>query len=515
MKEMTITKPLSERKSISKKRWIQFAVLFGIFIYSYAPVLSGLISVWWGSSEHSHGFLVPLFSIYLVWIMRAQLKGIPIIPDYVLGILLTTFAGIIYIIGEQGGLELLRDLSLVASIAGMVLLLLGVKYLRALALPIAYLLFMIPVLGAFSDRIHWPFQLFSAKLGTKLMELTGVPVLLESQYIVLPNTTLKVAVECSGVRYLISVIAVGIPLAYFSQRTLLRRAMLVSVAVLIALFANSARIAFIGFWAHHFNAEIIHGPFHILQGFFVSVIGFIALFIGALFFHQKMDKADSPDSPVEDKRISQTSGFRFNISWVVAVGLLLLMSASSSLLRTEPVPLKTKLNDLTASIGEWKWDGLNSSLPLLFKIEGADEELLRVYQNAAGERITLYAGYYESQRQGKELVNYLTKQLHKEAEEVEVLTASGSVMVNKTLLNDGKKTYSVLFWYEMSGRKMADLHKAKFATLSDAIIKRRTNGAFVMVTSEVNPSDDFANIVKKQQRFIYDISPELDRRFYN
>jgi exosortase len=153
----------------------------------------------------------------------------------------------------------------------------------ALAFPLAYLILMVPILDEVIDKIHWPFQLFSARMGSILLRIFDIPFFLKVNYFELPNMTLEVAEECSGVRYLISIIAIGIPLAYFTQKGWWRKIVLVATAVIIGILANGVRVALVVLCAYYYGENNIQGPFHIFQALFVSVVGFVFLFILAWF----------------------------------------------------------------------------------------------------------------------------------------------------------------------------------------------------------------------------------------
>lgn len=263
-----------------KKVWLQIALLVVVFISLYSPVFFFLVRTWWENNVYSHGFLVPPIAIYLVWVKREQLRQLELAPSFLGGVPLMIVAGLVLVLGKIGALILLQEISLPVMIGGIVLLLMGQAYLNALALPIAYLVFMIPLFGEGNAALHWPFQLIAAQIGVWLLHVVGLVAFQEAQYIYLPNITLEVAEACSGIRYLISVVAIGVPLAYFSQRTWVRRVGLVVLAVVIAILANGLRVALIGVWTYY-GGSVLHGPFQIFQAMFVAWIGFVALFVGA------------------------------------------------------------------------------------------------------------------------------------------------------------------------------------------------------------------------------------------
>jgi exosortase len=262
--------------------WIKVGLLVGAFVFAYAKVMPLLVRTW-SRDDYSHGFLVPIIALYFIWVDRKRLGTLVIQPNIFWGLLLTLFGSFVLMLGNIGGVVIIQELSLIVIIPGLVLMLLGTRYLIALILPLTYLILMIPILDEVIDKIHWPFQLFSAKMGSTLLKIFDIPFFLRSNYFELPHMTLEVAEACSGVRYLISIIAIGIPLAYFTQRGWRRKVTLVITAVIIGILANGVRVALVVLWAYYYGGNNIQGPFHIFQGLFVSIVGFIFLFISAWF----------------------------------------------------------------------------------------------------------------------------------------------------------------------------------------------------------------------------------------
>lgn len=266
-------------------RWkvgVQLAMLVAMAGTLYTPVFFALVRTWWENDVYSHGFLVPAVSLYFVWRRRERLRELTPAPSFLLGIPLVFLAGVMLLLGKFAAVIIVQETSLLVMIVGLIVVLMGKDTLGALTLPVAYLVFMLPVLSGPIGRIHWPFQLFAARIGTGLLQFAGFPAFQEGQYVYLPQVTLEVAEACSGIRLLFSVIAIGIPLAYFTQRTWLRGAALIGLAVTVSILANGFRVALIGAWAH-FGGQPIHGPLHVFQALFVAWIGYAALFAGAWF----------------------------------------------------------------------------------------------------------------------------------------------------------------------------------------------------------------------------------------
>ena len=120
-----------------------------------------------------------------------------------------------------------------------------------------------------------------------MLQSLGIPVFRQGTVVSLPNVTFEVARACSGVNYLIAVLALGLPLAYLYVDGVVRRVTLITVAILIAALSNGLRVGLIGILSYLEVGSPLHGPFHILQGLFVAGIGYAALFLGLRFIGRK------------------------------------------------------------------------------------------------------------------------------------------------------------------------------------------------------------------------------------
>lgn len=473
--------------------WAKLALVAVAFAALYHGAFASLAGAWWENDAYSHGFFVPLISLYLVWERRRWLASVPARPAMVTGTLAVALSALVHVAGMVMSVSLVSEVSLVAMVGSLALLLGGWSRLRVLAFPVAYLLFMVPFLRGVTDRVYWPFQLFAAKAGTAMMELMGIPVLLERQFIELPNVMLEVAVECSGIHYLISIVAIGVPLAYLTQRTWSRKVGLVALAVVIAVVANAVRVAFIGAWAYYYDPSHIHGPFHVFQGFLVSQVGFAALFVGAWVLSRGAGRSKRAQAGPSPRAYPAAAG-RKGPGWKAWAAAFLILGAFAAYVHArsdEPVPLAKNLASLPTTLGEWKGEDRNpESWPVLS--QNADHELLRTYTNGDGEEVTLYIAYYESQGQGREMLNYSLMMLNRDSEEEEVeLPGGDSLTVNRKAVRSGDSAQVVYFWYELNGRRTTGLYSTKLAMLRDSLIRGRTNGAVVAV---VTPAKSGANL---------------------
>ena len=124
-----------------------------------APVAGDLLDLWWNRYGFSHGFLVPLVSLYFVWLQWPVLRQAPMSPSITPGLLWLIPATVLLLASEVAGVLTTESLAFILVLAGLVLLLCGGAYLKALAFPLIYLVFMTPVLDTLTEPLVWPFQL--------------------------------------------------------------------------------------------------------------------------------------------------------------------------------------------------------------------------------------------------------------------------------------------------------------------------------------------------------------------
>jgi EpsI family protein len=500
----------NQQINISTIYW-KVGILIAVFIFVYYPVILSLIRTWSARDDYSHGFLIPFISLYFVWHMRNKLRHITIKPNIIGGWILTIIGSLMLLTGYIGSVIMVQQISILIVIPGIVLTLLGTTYLKALVLPLSYLIFMIPpILDLLISNIHWPFQLFGATVAEKLINILNIPVSREVNFLQLPNMTLEVANACSGVRYLISIIAIGIPLAYYTQKNWTRRVALMSLAVAVGIIINPIRIALVGIWGYN-GGKVDHGPLHIFQGLFVSVVGFISLFCLAWLFSKIPYKGVRESRTAEGEMPNRLNTYakQFNRAWILTIIFLLSLSGYFFLYSPRHIPLKAPLQKLPLVIGKWKGEDINYE-KRAYDLQGADFELNRVYSNDKGRKIKLYLGYYEFQKQDKKFIHYKLQSLYDNAEEMSIpMESNGFVQFNKTVVKEGFQNSLILYWYDQNGKIIANNYKAKFITAIDGLIHRRTNGAIIIVSGDIENRDDVRVLLDDEIEFIRNALPLL------
>lgn len=256
--------------------WQTFVFVAAIAI-PYARVMVKLVRDWWNIPDFSHGFLVPLFSGYLLWQKRHALRSALPTPSWA-GLPLLGAAMALLIIGTFGAELFLTRLSLVLALASVTVLFYGWRHLRIAAFPIGVLLLAIPIPAIIFNQITFPLQILASQLASKLLPLLDVPVLREGNVIQLPAMPLEVAEACSGIRSLMSLGTLAIFYGYFLERSNTRRVLLVLLSVPIAVAANALRIVGTGLCVQYWDADKALGFFHEFSGWVVFMVSLLFLY---------------------------------------------------------------------------------------------------------------------------------------------------------------------------------------------------------------------------------------------
>ncbi len=244
----------------------------------YFQVIEKLLSDWWNIPDFSYGFLVPLFSAYLVWKKRETLLSTKVTPSWS-GIAVVALGLLVLLLGVYGSELFLSRVSLVILMAGLVLSFAGWEFLRELRFALLVLLLAIPIPAILFNQITFPLQILASKLASALLPLFGVPVLREGNVIVLPLMRLEVAEACSGIRSLMSLFTLAIFYGYFMEPSIWRRIALALASIPIAIAANAVRILGTGLCVQYWNPDKAVGFFHEFSGWVIFLVSLTCLYV--------------------------------------------------------------------------------------------------------------------------------------------------------------------------------------------------------------------------------------------
>lgn len=242
----------------------------------YSGIITGMAADWYRDENYSHGFLVPLIAGYFVYERWDNLKVMQVVPS-AFGLVIVVLALMQLIIGSVGLEYFTIRSSLVLLLAGIVLFFCGVELLKAVRLPVAYLLLMVPLPYIVYNAFAFPLKRFVSWLSVGCMKFIGVTVVREGNIIMFPGISLEVADACSGMRSLVSILALSIAYAFFLQLSHLKRWIVILSSVLIAIATNALRVIITGILASYHGAAAAQGFFHEFAGMAVFVLAMVLL----------------------------------------------------------------------------------------------------------------------------------------------------------------------------------------------------------------------------------------------
>jgi exosortase len=273
----TIADKLTQQAPV-KARTISWAAVawFGmLLVAAYFPILSKLVVQWSTDDDVSHGFFVPLVAGYIVWQRREKLLSIEREPAW-WAVGLMVWAGVQAYLGMLGAELFLQRTAFLISLVSVLLIMGGTKLIRELAFPLLLLPFMIPLPTVIYNHITFPLQLFASAVAERSLEVLNVPVLRDGNILELASQKLSVAEACSGIRSLLSLTFLSLVYAYFFDRKVWMRWVLLIATIPIAIIANSARVTLTGVFSE-IDPSLAEGFFHEAEGWVIFVVALVIL----------------------------------------------------------------------------------------------------------------------------------------------------------------------------------------------------------------------------------------------
>ena len=496
---------MTSLRTLQDKKWLPVVLLSALFVAVTFEAISLIVRGWF-TFLASQGFLMFAVAVFMIWKKRQYLGRLKSQPSVIRASLLTSFGCAMLVAGRMTGTMSLEKISVLVILLGLVLHLGGPPYLRALYVPILYLVFTLSVFDTiFSGQLIY-LQRMTAYIAAKVLAASGLSVVRNGTTILLPHIGLEVDTACSGINHIIALVALAIPLALVTQKTRGRRIILVLEAFFIGLLANGLRVAGIGLWTHFNRNGSVHGPLDVFLVTFVFGFGCVALvglsiLQGRISLKRIGSRSPGSDIPQGDQTSRKfCSGF---ISGAVILGLTGGYLFSHTI---DPVYLKTDLNEIPAVVGNWV--GVNTYEGTV-SLEGIrpDSEFKRTYHNADKGRIHVYVGYFAKQDHEKKVFNSIYSSFKANAEIIYLHADQGvSLELNHRTTQRGD-TY---LGYMIDGQLISKPSAAKLASTKSGLLYGRTNAGIVIIETEGDVSSESASEQGSAKLdFIKEIVPQI------
>ncbi len=300
---------------IPKQRWrelgvhnyIKMLIIGGLFVYLFRHEIERIVYKWVTNSSWSHGFLIPLFSLYFLNQRKTEILNLQAKPSY-LG-LFFLICGILFyplnIVHLHYGY--LSPTGMIATLGAVVLFLGGWGLVKYTWLPVGYLVFAVPLPERYYVSLTIPMRQWAASVAAFLLSLVKgleatasgvvIDVIYKGQRI---EPALDVAEACSGMRLLMAFLALGVAMAYLHYRPIWQRIVLLASTIPIAILCNIVRVTVTGFIYVMIHPRYTQGVYHDMLGMAMLPLAFVLYGLLAQFMSSLFVEESSLGAPEED-----------------------------------------------------------------------------------------------------------------------------------------------------------------------------------------------------------------------
>jgi exosortase len=234
---------------------------------------------WAHAPVYSHGYLVPVFALVLLWLRRGKLAGISVQTNWRWGLPLLLAGAFIRLVGAYFYFPWLEAISLLPCLAGLCLLLAGWEVLMWSGPAIAFLFFMMPLPYRVEVALRQPLQNLATQASTYALQTLGCPAFAEGNIIVLTRMKLGVEEACSGLSMLLIFFALAAAVVLLAHRPAWEKCLIVFTAIPIAIIANVTRITATGLLYQMDQNDAAKMVMHNLAGWLMMPLGLGLLWI--------------------------------------------------------------------------------------------------------------------------------------------------------------------------------------------------------------------------------------------
>jgi exosortase A len=479
--------------------------LLWVLVWYWSSAAS-MALVWWRSETFAHGLVVYPIAIWLVWRKRADLVAVDCRLS-VLGLLGVAAAGVAWLLGEVASVDAARHFGFVLLVACCVWAVLGTKLAKAIAFPLLFTMLAVPV-GEFMLPVLIE---HTADFTVGALRLTGIPVYREGNNFVVPTGHWSVVEACSGLRYLIASVTLGLLYAYLSYRSWRRRLLFVVASVIVPIVANWFRAYMIVMIGHLSEMKYAVGVDHLLYGWlFFGVVMLLLFWIGS-FWREDTHETSDATPPAQAGTVASTAPSTVVAAAVLTCVVVVVAPLYMNLLNSRPVP---NIRSMTVPSPSEGWQvAVSSSGPFRPHYVGAASEVQTVYQHS-GRSVAMYTAYFVGERPGRELIAHRnglidpTARGWEKLRERVVRAAPAGFDTIETDIRAPAVGFVVRHWYWVGGDWVQRPEEVKLRQAVRRILGYGDDAAVVVVSTQADDRSGSAQTLL--DRFVADMTPSID-----
>lgn len=519
MSSLTNTNLISHSpKIIILSLWALVMLMLGMVFHES---LTEMAKVWMVKEEYSHGFFIPVISIYLIWVRHHELSFVPGFKSSLLGLGILLVSLLLFLVGGLATIQTIQHYAFILAVTGIVAAAFGWKGLKVTSVPLLFLLFMVPFPNFILNNLSSKLQLISSWLGVEFIRACDIMVYLEGNVIDLGGYKLQVVEACSGLRYLFPLASLSFLCAHLFKGPFWQKALLFLSSIPLTIFMNSFRIGVIGLLVNHWGTAMAEGFLHDFEGWAVFLLCLALLFIEMWLFSRlngrKTAFADLVQLPDEwFTRASKVQmDFYLNKSVYAVLGLILAVGVTGQFIRgdAEIIPERKPFLNFPMQLNAWQ--GHRDYIdPIYLNTLKLTDYIVANYIPAADRAsINFYSAYYQSQRKGASVHSprscipgdgwQITSFEQRAFPELQI--QGEPLRVNRAVIEKGDYKQLVYYWFQQRGRSITNEYLVKWYLFYDAITIHRTDGALVRLVTSLDKGQDIEVADKRLQSFMQDL----------
>ncbi|HFD32272.1 MAG TPA: VPLPA-CTERM-specific exosortase XrtD [Gammaproteobacteria bacterium] len=481
--------------------WISVFVCLGVA--GWVP-LTHMVEVWINKEEYSHGFFIPVISIYLIWIRKnTWLKaGGARWP----GLMMAFMGAGLLLLGNMATIRLLGQYGVITVLIGAFIARYGINAFRIVWMPLVFLFFMAPFPPFIHNQLSLKMQLISSLLGVKFIQTCQIPVFLEGNVIDLGIYQLQVAEACNGLRYLFPLFSLSFLFAYLYKGSWWQRWLIFLSAAPLTILLNSFRIGVIGVLVNYWGIDMAEGFLHDFEGWlvFMVCVGLLLLEIKLLAKlsgnRQPLSELISLYSEKEERQRNIQARVFSPVTYSI-VGLMIATAGISQVLdqRQEIIPNRLSFLHFPMEIGSWRGQKDYLAQNYLDSLKLSDYILADYRSPEYQGPVNLLIAYYDSQRSGQSAHSPRSCipgggweiQGMKDIMLPEVNLNGKPLKVKRLIIAKGENKQLVYYWFQQRGRNLTNEYLVKWFIFYDSLTTNRTDGALVRLVTPVTIGESF------------------------
>ncbi|MBD9357547.1 VPLPA-CTERM-specific exosortase XrtD [Methylomonas albis] len=504
--------------------WSLWGAALLLLCVVFRDSLIEMATTWTNVEEYSHGFFIPVITIYLLWARRGELVLVQAFKASLPGLIVIGIGLILFILGGLATIKTMEQYAFLVVLTGMFACAFGMRGLRVGAIPLLFLIFMVPFPSFILNNLSSKLQLISSWLGVEFIRACDIMVYLEGNVIDLGSYKLQVVDACSGLRYLFPLASLAFLCAYLFKGPFWQKLLIFLSSMPLTIFMNSFRIGVIGVLVDNWGTEMAEGFLHDFEGWAVFLLCMLLLFIEMWVFSRisgrKLAMGELVQIPEEWSHTARREIVVVLNKSVFAVLLLLCIGAGASEIfkgREDIIPERKAFLTFPTKLGSWQ--GRNDYLTQFYlnELKLTDYVIVNFMQPETRNSVNFYSAYYQSQRKGAAVHSPRSCipgdgwqiSSFEQREFADLQLDGQALQVNRAIIQKGESRQLVYFWFQQRGRMITNEYMVKWYLFYDAITMNRTDGALIRLVTPVDKVEDIAVADQRLHLFLKDLLPEL------